>query len=398
MSSHPAALHQMLLGARGAAPEAQALVHEHVRTLMDRRQQLQQAQQMLQQARGAAPDAQNLVRQHAQTLLSQKTGGDQMGPQMTKLAAKLHARCPHCGVCHAGKHNAHNDTSAAKTAAHAFGDRPTDILKALGIISAVPVGAAGLSAAAAPDDERLRSALMTGGSSALGGLAGGSLGAALGERLFYDRRVPLSGLVGLLSGGALGGLGGQVGGAALGHHLAKKTREQPSTTDDKKTAMEALRDKLAQRGTPMQQHALNDAWRAHAQTPVSTQMPMRMSPQDMLARQQMLQNPQMFAGGGGAPSGLELAHPLTKRSSEIEKLRQKIALAPLAAALPAIGGAVARSGLMAGARSLLGAGARVAANPLGNMVMQTGMQTGAQQLMQPKPQPRGPLPGQIGGV
>lgn len=419
-----------------------------------------------------------------------------MGPEMTKLAAKLHAPCPYCGRRHAGKHNNATTQAPEKTALEAS----DVVVPALSSVSPLFGGAAaGLTA---PEGEGWRRTGYTLGGTMLGHMAGGAagsllsglhplapvittlLGGAAGGHLGFEASkkprtekaafewtrnglptvagataltaaaaIPLmtadakkktrnkqavelppalltslkKALPGIGVGAATGALGGAfagddehrlrnillggaagaVGGGAISH-IADQVGESvwPGTTRDwyrawsgkgapAKTAMEALRDKLAQRMSLMQQHAVSDAWRAQAQAPVSTQMSMRMSPQDALARQQMLQNPQMFAGGGG-PSGLELARPMMKRSSEIEKLRQKLAFAPLIAG----GLMAARAALPAIGRAVFGAGAKAMASPVGKMVGQqavgTGVMMGAQRLTQPKPQ--GPLPGQIGGV
>jgi hypothetical protein len=147
-----------------------------------------------------------------------------MGPEMTKLAAVLKDKCPYCGVRHAGKHN-----ETTKAAARALEVLPAAALAA-GILGGVPALSAATAAHNAPEGEGLSDALLTGGGSAVGGLAGALGGSTLGTHLGRLISPPSSGIRqgqkgfrfgGGWAGGALGGLAGlglgQLGGALAGH-------------------------------------------------------------------------------------------------------------------------------------------------------------------------------------
>lgn len=75
--------------------------------------------------------------------------------------------------------------------------------------------------------------------------------------------------------------------------------------------------------SPMQLHAVSDAYKAHMQAPaMPAARPMVRDPHAFAAHQQMMQNPGQYMPQGQVSSGLELATPPRqyKRASELEKL------------------------------------------------------------------------------
>lgn len=101
-------------------------------------------------------------------------------------------------------------------------------LAALGI----PLAAAGIAGARAPEGEGGRDAFLTGSGSFLGGPTGGLAGvlggASLGARLGGPGPGRAQTMVGgALLGGAMGLGAGQIGGAALGHLLHDQTADRP---------------------------------------------------------------------------------------------------------------------------------------------------------------------------
>ena len=90
------------------------------------------------------------------------------------------------------------------------------------------------------------------------------------------------------------------------------------------TEMQKLADALKQaKMTPMQQHAVSDAYKAHAgSASAPSARPMGRDPHAFSQHQSMMQNPGAYVPQGQISSGLELATPprMYKRASEIDKL------------------------------------------------------------------------------
>lgn len=190
--------------------------------------------------------------------------------------------------------------------------------------------------------------------------------------------------------------------------------------------------KVAKLPPMAQQHALSDAFRAHqaaAPAGAAAARPIVRDPHLQSQHQHMMQNPAQYMPQGQVSSGLELGGRTYKRASELEKLaavlkkkkrggssfidecgegfkyrprgaelskaasfgpemqrlQQKLAVAPLVGA-----------GLAAGARAAVPMIGRALAKPVGQMVGQQavgmGMQAGMNALTTPKK-----LPGHVGG-